>query len=182
MKGSPGDPWSEGFPRLLWEGFPRPKEGFSLEFAARPSDVSLGEWSRCLLILGSTRLGWFGNTLRSVCILGCPIDELGSSALSASPRRLTEGVLEDEVPTSADTVATSCLLFNAEPVFRRLRDDLFDEIFLVCMVYVGLSNASCNVECRLVVEKQKLLACSSLKLRPAKIIIDPIENPSVVGL
>ena len=38
--------------------------------------------------------------------MGCPIDEQDSSALSASPRRLTEGVLEDEVPTSADTGVT----------------------------------------------------------------------------
>ena len=44
----------------------------------------------------------------------CPLKELDTSALSASPRRLTEGVLEGEGP----------LLFDTEPVFRRLRDDL----------------------------------------------------------
>ena len=65
--------------------------------------------------------------------MGCPLKELDTSALSASPRRLTEGVLEVEEPTSADAGVTSCLLVNAEPVFRRLRDDLFDEIFLVGM-------------------------------------------------
>ena len=59
-------------------------------------------------------------------IMGCPIRELDTSALSASPRRLTEGVLEVEGPTSADPGVASCLLANAEPVFRRLRDDLLD--------------------------------------------------------
>ena len=39
------------------------------------------------------------------------------------PRRLTERVLEVEGPISAGVA--SCLLVNAEPVFRRLRDDLF---------------------------------------------------------
>ena len=61
--------------------------------------------------------------------MGCPIKELDTSALSASPRRLTEGVLEVEGPTSADAGVASCLLFNAEPVFRRLRDDLLAGIF-----------------------------------------------------
>ena len=69
------------------------------------------------------------------------------------------------MPTSADTGVTFGLLLNAEPVFRRLRDDLLDDIFLVGMVYVGLPNACSNAECRLVVEKQKLLTCSSLKLQ-----------------
>ena len=53
-KKSPGDPRSEGFPREILEGFPRSKEGFPLGFVARPSDVSLSERSRRLLILGST--------------------------------------------------------------------------------------------------------------------------------
>ena len=35
-------------------------------------------------------------------------------------------MLEVEGPTSADAGVASCLLVNAEPVFRRLRDDLFD--------------------------------------------------------
>ena len=51
----------EGFPRIVegflrsGEGFPRSEVGFPLEVSARPSDVSLGERSRRLLILGSTR-------------------------------------------------------------------------------------------------------------------------------
>ena len=56
----------------------------------------------------------------------CPLKELDTSALSESPRRLTEGVLEVEGPTSADAGVTSCLIVTAEPVFRRLRDDLLD--------------------------------------------------------
>ena len=130
----------EGFPRskegLLRskEGFPRSEEGLPLEVSARPSDVSLGEHSRCLLILGSTRIGWDGKTLLHVSIMGCPIQELGTSA---SPRRLTEGVLEVEGPTSADAGVTSCLLINAETVLRRLCDDLMAEIFLVGMTQVG---------------------------------------------
>ena len=62
--------------------------------------------------------------LPCVSIMVCPLTELDTSALSASPRRLTEGVLEVEGPTSADAGVVSCLLTNAEPVFRRLRDDL----------------------------------------------------------
>ena len=54
----------------------------------------------------------------------CPLKELNTSALSVSPRRLTEGVLEVEGPTSADAGVASCLLLDTEPVFRRLRDDL----------------------------------------------------------
>ena len=54
----------------------------------------------------------------------CPFKKLDTSALSVSPRRLTEGVLEVEGPTSGDAGVASCLLINAEPVFRRLRDDL----------------------------------------------------------
>ena len=53
-----------------------------------------------------------------------PLTELDTSALSASPRRLIEGVLEVEGPTSVDAGVASCLLVNAEPGFRRLRDDL----------------------------------------------------------
>ena len=56
----------------------------------------------------------------------CPLKELDTSALSASPRRLSEGVLEVEGPTSADAGVASCLLFDTEPVFRRLRDDFWD--------------------------------------------------------
>ena len=68
-------------------------------------------------------------------IMGCPLKELDTSALSGSPRRLTEGVLEVEGPTSADAGVASCLLFNAEPVFRRLRDDLLeDKILAVGMI------------------------------------------------
>ena len=70
--------------------------------------------------------------------MGCPLKELDTSALSASPRRLTEGVLEVEGPTSADAGVASCLLLNAEPVFRRLRDDLFDEILLVGMIELAV--------------------------------------------
>ena len=71
--------------------------------------------------------------------MGCPLQELDTSALSASPRRLTEEVLEVEGPTSADAgVVASCLLFNPEPVFRRLRDDLFEgKIFVVGMTQGG---------------------------------------------
>ena len=78
--------------------------------SARPSDVSLDERLRRLLILGSTRIGWDGTTLPRVSIMGCPIKELDRTA---SPRRLTEGVLEVEGPTSADAGVTSCLLVNA---------------------------------------------------------------------
>ena len=59
-------------------------------------------------------------------IMVCPLKKLDTSALSASPQRLTEGVLEGEGPTSADAGVASCLLVNAEPVFRRLRDDFCD--------------------------------------------------------
>ena len=59
----------------------------------------------------------------------CPLKELDTSALSASPRRLTEGVLEVEGPTSAD---------DTEPVFRRLRNDFWDgTIFVVGMRRLG---------------------------------------------
>ena len=67
----------------------------------------------------------------------CPLQELETSALSASPRRLTEGVLEVEGPTSADAGVASCLLFDTEPVFRRLRDDLFAGKILVGMIRLG---------------------------------------------
>ena len=66
----------------------------------------------------------------------CPLKELDTSALSVSPRRLTGGVLEVEGSTSADAGLTSCLLVNAEPVFRRLH--LLDgKIFLVGMTQGG---------------------------------------------
>ena len=68
----------------------------------------------------------------------CPLKELDTSALSASPRRLTEGVLEVEGPTSEDAGVASCLLFDAEPVFRRLRDDFWDgKIFVDGMRRLG---------------------------------------------
>ena len=68
----------------------------------------------------------------------CPLKELDTSALSASPRRLTKGVLEVEGPTSADAGVASCLLFDTEPVFRRLRDDFWDGIiFVVGMRWLG---------------------------------------------
>ena len=70
--------------------------------------------------------------------MGCPLMELDTSALSASPPRLTEGVLEVEGPTSADAGVASCLLFNAEPVFRRLPDDLLEgKILAVGMIRLG---------------------------------------------
>ena len=70
--------------------------------------------------------------------MGCPIKEPDTSPLSASPRRLTEGVLEVEGPTSADAGVASCLLFDTEPVFRRLRDDFWDgTIFVVGMRRLG---------------------------------------------
>ena len=56
----------------------------------------------------------------------CPLKELGTSALSVLPRRLTEGVLEVEGPTSADAGVASYLLFDTETEFRRLRDDFWD--------------------------------------------------------
>ena len=73
----------------------------------------------------------------------CPLKELDTSALSASPRRLTEGVLEVEGPTSADAGIASCLLVNTEPVFRRLRDDFCDgKIFAVGMIRRGWNRAA----------------------------------------
>ena len=73
-----------------------------------------------------------------ISIMDCPLKELDTSALSASPWRLTEGVLEVEGPTSADAGVASCLLFNAEPVFRRLRDDLLEgKILAVGMIRLG---------------------------------------------
>ena len=74
-----------------------------------------------------------------ISIMVCPLKELDTSALSVlysgypfgssgatSPRRLTEGVLEGEGPTSADAGVASCLLFDTETEFRRLRDDFWD--------------------------------------------------------
>ena len=60
----------------------------------------------------------------------CLLKELDTLALSASPRRLTEGVLEVEGPTSADAGVASCLLFDTETEFRRLRDDFWDWLVL----------------------------------------------------
>ena len=100
--------------------------------------------------------------------MGCPIKELDTSALSASPRRLTEGVLEVEGPTLADAGVASCLLFNAEFVFRRLRDDLLaDKIFLVGMTQVGgLQSAKRSV---------KSASRSSRKLQDAAMILEKLE-------
>ena len=67
----------------------------------------------------------------------CPTNELDISALSALPRRLTEGVLEAEVPNSVDNGVTSCLPLNTVTVFKRLPDDLFDDIFFVGMTQFG---------------------------------------------
>ena len=46
-------------------------------------------------------------------------------------------MLEDEGPTLADAGVSSCLLFNTVPVFRRLRDDLFDGKILGGMIRLG---------------------------------------------
>ena len=62
--------------------------------------------------------------------MGCPLKELGTSALSAPPRRLTEGVLEVEGPTIADAGVASCLLFDTGTEFRRLHDDFWDGLVL----------------------------------------------------
>ena len=59
-----------------------------------------------------------------------PLKELDTSALSASPRRLTERVLEVEGPTSVDAGVASCLLLDTETEFRRLRDDFWDWLVL----------------------------------------------------
>ena len=67
----------------------------------------------------------------------CPLKEMDTSALSASPRKLTEGVLEVEGPTSADAGVASCQLFSAEPVFRRLWDDLLEGKILDGMIRRG---------------------------------------------
>ena len=64
-----------------------------------------------------------------ISIMVCPLKELDTSALSVSPQRLIEGVLEGEGPTSADTGVASCLLFDTETEFRRLRDDFWDGMF-----------------------------------------------------
>ena len=69
--------------------------------------------------------------LPCVSIMVCPLKELDTSALSASPRRLTEGVLKIEGPTSADAGVASCLLFDTETEFRRLRGDFWDGIVFV---------------------------------------------------
>ena len=68
----------------------------------------------------------------------CPLKELDTSALSASPRSLIEGVLEVEGPTSADAGVVSCLLFDTETEFRRLRDDFWGGmVFLDGMKRLG---------------------------------------------
>ena len=83
-----------------------------------------------------------------ISIMVCPLKELDTSALSVSPRRLTEGVLEGEGPTSADAGVASCLLFDTEPVFRRLRDD-FCDIFDGMIGAVETSCQSAPWECLL---------------------------------
>ena len=85
-----------------------------------------------------------------ISIMGCPLEELDTSALSASPRRLTEGVLEGEGPTSADAGVASCLLLDTETEFRRLRDDSFDGKILVGMIRLGgneLQKGVCVSDC-----------------------------------
>ena len=73
-----------------------------------------------------------------ISIMVCPLKELDTSALSVSPRRQTEGVLEVEGPTSVDAGVASCLLVNTETVFRRLRDDFWDGVvFVVAMRRLG---------------------------------------------
>ena len=75
---------------------------------------------------------------------------MDASALSVSPRRLTEGVLEGEGPTSADAGVASCLLFDTEPVFRRLRNDFCDgKIFDGMIGAVETSCQSAPWECLL---------------------------------
>ena len=65
-----------------------------------------------------------------ISIMVCPLEGLSTSALSASPRRLTEGVLEVEGLTSVDAGVASCLLLDTETEFRRLRDDFWDWLVL----------------------------------------------------
>ena len=56
-----------------------------------------------------------------ISIMVCPLREVDTSAFSASPRRLSEGVLEGEGPTSADAGVASCLLLMLNPC----SDDFF---------------------------------------------------------
>ena len=80
----------------------------------------------------------------------CPLKELDTSALSVLPRRLTEEVLEAEGPTSVEAGVASCLLFDTEPVFRRLRDDFCDgDIFDGMIGAVETSWQSAPWECLL---------------------------------
>ena len=51
-------------------------------------------------------------------------------------------MLEVEGPTSADAGVASCPLVNAEPVFRHLRDELFDGKILVDMIRRGWKRAT----------------------------------------
>ena len=50
-----------------------------------------------------------------ISMIICPLKELDTSPLSASPRSLTEGVLKGEGPTSADAGVASCLLLMLNP-------------------------------------------------------------------
>ena len=83
-----------------------------------------------------------------ISIMVCPLEGLSTSALSASPRRLTEGVLEVERPTSVDAGVASCLLLDTETEFRRLRDD-FCDIFDGMIGAVEMSWQSDPWECLL---------------------------------
>ena len=103
---------------------------------------------------GFEKRGFLDMTWRKgkcvISIMVCPLKELDTSALSASPRRLIEGVLEVEGPTSADAEVASCLLFDTEPVFRRLRDDFCDgKIFDGMIGTVETSCQSAPWECLL---------------------------------
>ena len=100
--------------------------------------------------------------------MGCPLKEVDTSALLASPRRLTE-VLEVEGPTSADAGVASCLLVNAEPVFRRLRDDLLDRKIFV----VGMTQG-----CGFKVQKRsvKSVSRSSRELQGATTILEKLQE------
>ena len=105
-KRSPADPWSE-----LIEWFPRSTKEFPTELVVR------GERSQRFPNLGSPRTASGGSTLRSVSEFGTSPDELdwvGSWLISELPLRLTEGVLDEEVSTSADPVVTSVPLLIDE--------------------------------------------------------------------
>ena len=72
-----------------------------------------------------------------ISIMVCPLKELDTSALSASPQRLTEGVLEGEGPTSADAGVASCLLLMLNPCSDVFATIFFGKIFAVGMRRLG---------------------------------------------